>query len=251
MSALRLASLSSSGHGPRQPSRVIVSLIAAIVGRCAKLLPMDRIVVVGASLAGLRACESLRTAGYTGTITLIGAERHLPYDRPPLSKALLKGDWEPERIQLRKPDDFAGLGLDLRLGITATALDASRRSLTLATGEVVVGDGVIIATGSAPRPLPNQPDLDGVTMLRTLDDSLDLRRRLADRTAGGRDRRWVHRSRSCRDRGPDRLRSHGAGGSTGSADARPRCGDGRSRGQGARPPRRARALRRASRRDRR
>lgn len=143
---------------------------------------MDRIVVVGASLAGLRACESLRTAGYTDTITLIGAERHLPYDRPPLSKALLKGEWEPERIQLRKPDDFAGLGLDLRLGITATALDASRRSVTLATGEVVAGDGVIIATGTAPRRLPNQPDLDGVTMLRTLDDSLDLRRRLADRS---------------------------------------------------------------------
>jgi NADPH-dependent 2,4-dienoyl-CoA reductase/sulfur reductase-like enzyme len=142
---------------------------------------MDRIAVVGASLAGLRACESLRTAGYTGTITLIGAERHLPYDRPPLSKTLLRGDCEPERIQLRKPDDFAGLDLDLRLGLTATTLDASRRSVTLSTGEVVAGEGVIIATGAVPRPLPGQPDLDGVTMLRTLDDSLDLRRRLGDR----------------------------------------------------------------------
>ena len=70
---------------------------------------MERIVVVGASLAGLRACESLRMAGYSGTITLIGAERHEPYDRPPLSKALLKGEWEPDRIRLRKPDDLAGL----------------------------------------------------------------------------------------------------------------------------------------------
>ena len=141
---------------------------------------VDRIVIVGASLAGLRACEGLRAAGYTGTVTVIGAEPHMPYDRPPLSKALLKGDWEPDRIQLRKPAELDGLELDLRLGVTATALDVSRRAVTLATGEVVVGDGVIIATGSAPRPLPGQPDLDGVAMLRTLDDSLALRRRLVD-----------------------------------------------------------------------
>jgi NADPH-dependent 2,4-dienoyl-CoA reductase/sulfur reductase-like enzyme len=142
---------------------------------------MDRIVVVGASLAGLRACETLRTAGYAGTITVIGAEPHPPYDRPPLSKALLKGDWEPDRIQLRKPADLASLQLDLRLGVTATALDVSNRAVTIGTGEVVAGDGVIIATGSTPRPLPGQPDLDGVTMLRTLDDSLALRLRLAHR----------------------------------------------------------------------
>ena len=86
-------------------------------------MPMNRIVVVGASLAGLRACESLRTEGYTGTITLIGAEPHEPYDRPPLSKALLKGEWEPDRIQLRKPDALASLELDMRLGVRATALD--------------------------------------------------------------------------------------------------------------------------------
>jgi len=141
---------------------------------------MDRIVVVGASLAGLWACESLRGGGYTGAISLIGAESHQPYDRPPLSKALLRGDWEPERIQLRKPDELGSLGLDLRLGTTAIALDASSRTVALESGEEIAADGVIIATGSAPRPLPNQPDLDGVTMLRTLDDSLALRRRLAD-----------------------------------------------------------------------
>jgi NADPH-dependent 2,4-dienoyl-CoA reductase/sulfur reductase-like enzyme len=142
---------------------------------------MNHILVVGASLAGLRACESLRTEGYTGAITLIGAEPHEPYDRPPLSKALLKGEWEPDRIQLRKPDDLASLDLDMRLGVCATALDASSHTVTLATGEVLAADGVIIATGSEPRPLPNQPALDGVTMLRTLDDSLALRRRFADR----------------------------------------------------------------------
>ena len=142
---------------------------------------MDRIVVVGASLAGLWACESLRGGGYAGTITLIGAEAHQPYDRPPLSKALLRGDLEPDRILLRKPDVLAESTIDLRLGVRATALDVPGRAVTLESGEVVVGDGVIIATGSAPRPLPDQPVLDGVTMLRTLDDSLDLRRRLAAR----------------------------------------------------------------------
>jgi NADPH-dependent 2,4-dienoyl-CoA reductase/sulfur reductase-like enzyme len=142
---------------------------------------MNRIVVVGASLAGLRACESLRTEGYAGTITLVGAETHEPYDRPPLSKRLLKGEWEPDRIQLRHPDALAGLELDMRLGVRATALDVSHCAVTLETGEVLVADGVIIATGSEPRPLPGQPELDGVTMLRTLDDSLALRRRLLDR----------------------------------------------------------------------
>ncbi len=138
----------------------MVSLIVAIVRRRAKLAGMERIVVVGASLAGLRACEALRTAGYEGTITAIGAERHLPYDRPPLSKALLKGDWEPERIHLRKPTELDGLDLDLRLGTVAVGLDVAGRAVALDTGERVAGDGVIIATGSAPRRLPNQPDLD-------------------------------------------------------------------------------------------
>lgn len=141
---------------------------------------MERIVVVGMSLAGLRACESLRLAGFTGTITAIGAERHMPYDRPPLSKALLKGEWEPERIQLRKPEEVAGLDLDLRLGRRAVGLNVANRAVTLDSGDVVAGDGVIIATGTEPRMLPNQPELDGVVTLRTLDDSLDLRRRLAD-----------------------------------------------------------------------
>jgi NADPH-dependent 2,4-dienoyl-CoA reductase/sulfur reductase-like enzyme len=141
---------------------------------------MDRIVVVGASLAGLWACESLRGGGYAGTITLVGAEPHHPYDRPPLSKALLKGDLEPARIALRKPEELAKLQLDLRLGIVAVALDAPTRTVTLDSGEKVAADGVIVATGSIPRPLPGQPELDGVMMLRTLDDSLALRGRLAD-----------------------------------------------------------------------
>ena len=91
----------------------------------AKLTAVQNVVVVGASLAGLRACETLRTDGFTGRVTLIGAEDEVPYDRPPLSKKLLGGEWEPDRIRLRKADDFAGLDLDLRLGRRAVSLDVA------------------------------------------------------------------------------------------------------------------------------
>lgn len=142
---------------------------------------LDRVVVVGSSLAGLRACETLRQLGFTGELTLVGAETHQPYDRPPLSKKLLAGDWEPDRILLRHPDALAQLGLDLRLGVPATALDTDARAVTLADGTTLPFDGLIIATGSRPRRLPGQgPD---VHELRTLDDSLGLRHALAGGTA--------------------------------------------------------------------
>ena len=67
---------------------------------------MEHVVVVGASLAGLRACETLRQEGFTGTITLIGAEDEIPYDRPPLSKKVLAGEWPVDRIRLRKAEEF-------------------------------------------------------------------------------------------------------------------------------------------------
>jgi NADPH-dependent 2,4-dienoyl-CoA reductase/sulfur reductase-like enzyme len=137
---------------------------------------VERIVVVGASLAGLRAAEALRRGGFTGTLTLVGAEEHLPYDRPPLSKQLLAGDWDVDRVWLRKPDDYDPLGLDLRLGRRATDLDVQGREVLLHGGEVLPYDGVIIATGAAPRRLPGCPLIDGVVELRTLDDSLALRK---------------------------------------------------------------------------
>ena len=134
-----------------------------------------RVVIVGASLAGLRAAETLRTEGFEGSVVLIGAERHLPYDRPPLSKKLLGGEWEPDRIALRKPDEYSSLDFEMLLGERATALDPSARRVSLASGGDLAYDGLIIATGSAPRRLPNQPDLAGVFELRTLDDCLALR----------------------------------------------------------------------------
>lgn len=136
---------------------------------------LHSIVVVGASLAGLRAAETLRTEGFTGRITMVGAEDRLPYDRPPLSKKLLSGEWEPDRIALRKADDVASLNLEWRLGSPATSLDSARRILTLGTGEELSYDGLIIATGSSARRLPNQPDWQGMHVLRTIDDALSLR----------------------------------------------------------------------------
>ena len=118
---------------------------------------MSHLVVVGASLAGLRACESLRTEGFDGRITLIGAETEVPYDRPPLSKRVLSGEWDAERIRLRKADDFESLSLTLRLGVRATALHPARKAVALDDGSEVAYDGLIIATGASPRRLPGQP----------------------------------------------------------------------------------------------
>jgi 3-phenylpropionate/trans-cinnamate dioxygenase ferredoxin reductase component len=137
---------------------------------------VERIVVVGASLAGLRAAEALRRGGFTGTLTLIGAEDHLPYDRPPLSKQVLAGEWDVDRVWLRRPDDYEPLGLDLRLGQRATDLDVQEREVLLHGGDVVPYDGVIVATGADPRRLPGCPQLDGVVELRTLDDALALQK---------------------------------------------------------------------------
>jgi 3-phenylpropionate/trans-cinnamate dioxygenase ferredoxin reductase component len=136
---------------------------------------LSRVVVVGASLAGLRAAETLRTEGYAGSLTLVGAETHLPYDRPPLSKKLLAGQLDVERTHLRRETEYGDLDLELILGQRATALDLDTRRVTLADGTGVSYDGLVIATGAAPRRLPGQPELDGVFVLRTLDDSLALR----------------------------------------------------------------------------
>jgi NADPH-dependent 2,4-dienoyl-CoA reductase/sulfur reductase-like enzyme len=144
---------------------------------------LNTVVIVGSSLAGLRAAETLRLEKYEGRIIIVGAEDRQPYDRPPLSKKVLAGEWEAERISLRKPEDLDKLNVDWRLGSAATALDAKNRIITLASGETISFDGLIIATGSGVRKLPNQPDWKGVHVVRTLDDSLNLR---ADLNPGAR-----------------------------------------------------------------
>ncbi|MGW2914071.1 NAD(P)/FAD-dependent oxidoreductase [Streptomyces asoensis] len=136
---------------------------------------MNRIVVIGASAAGLAAAETLRREGYEGTLTLVGDEPHAPYDRPPLSKQVLAAEWERDRLPLRRPGELAALGLDLRLGAAATGLDTAGRRVRLADGGDVPYDGLILATGVRPRRLPG----GGAHVLRTLEDALALRERLA------------------------------------------------------------------------
>jgi NADPH-dependent 2,4-dienoyl-CoA reductase/sulfur reductase-like enzyme len=145
--------------------------------------PLDRVVVVGASLAGLRAAETLRQHHVATSIVIVGDEVHRPYDRPPLSKKLLSGEWEPDRIHLRQPDVFDDLDVEWRLGHPAAALDLNRRELTLADGSVLGFDGLVIATGARPRRLAGQDTFDHVHELRTLDDALRLRGEIA---SGGR-----------------------------------------------------------------
>ncbi|WP_433253804.1 NAD(P)/FAD-dependent oxidoreductase [Streptosporangium sp. CA-135522] len=137
-----------------------------------------RIVVVGASAAGLTAAETLRRNGFTGSLTMVGEEPRPPYDRPPLSKQILRGRWDTDRVALRRHDALTALGADWLLGITALALDTDARELTLSDGSVLAYDGLVIATGVTPRHLPAGHELGGVHVLRTLDDALALRKGL-------------------------------------------------------------------------
>ncbi|MFJ5197742.1 NAD(P)/FAD-dependent oxidoreductase [Streptomyces sp. NPDC088394] len=143
---------------------------------------VKRIVVVGASAAGLTAAETLRHRGWNGDLTLIGEEPDPPYDRPPLSKQVLTGAWEPERTTLRSLQDLARLEADLRLGQRAAALDVEGHRVRLGNGESIGYDALIIATGVAPRRLPDS-ELAGVHVLRTLDDALALRADLLAQSA--------------------------------------------------------------------
>ena len=133
------------------------------------------VTIVGASLAGLNAAEALRRDGFDGPVTLIGAESRLPYDRPPLSKQVLAGDWEPERAALTDSEELASDEIEARLGLRATALDLDARELTLHTGETAAFDGLVIATGARCRTMPGTEGLRGVHVLRSLDDCLALR----------------------------------------------------------------------------
>ena len=165
------------------------------------------ITIVGASLAGVRAAEALRRDGFDGPITLIGDELHLPYDRPPLSKQFLAGEWGEDRLALTQPDRLAEFDLDLRLGVRAVSFDLATRRLGLSTAsdssstigssasgssvsdtlvvdglvvdglvsDTLVVDGLVVATGARCRTLPGTEGLAGVFVLRSLDDSLAIR----------------------------------------------------------------------------
>lgn len=133
------------------------------------------LVIAGASLAGLRAVESARATGYTGRIVLIGAEEHLPYDRPPLSKAFLAtdgpGSVAPFRTEAELRDD---LGAELMLGAPADGLDTAAREVSVA-GTGVRYDALVIATGATARPFPGAEGIAGVHTLRTAEDASAIR----------------------------------------------------------------------------
>lgn len=130
---------------------------------------IESVVVVGASVAGMHTAEQLRAHGFAGDVTLVGAEQHLPYDRPPLSKQVLLGTRTQDDITLRARTELDDLGVRLHLGATATGWDGHR--LQLADGRAVAADRLVVATGVRPRTLPGQPDHPAIGTLRTLDDA--------------------------------------------------------------------------------
>ncbi|MFG2024367.1 NAD(P)/FAD-dependent oxidoreductase [Streptomyces sp. NPDC048825] len=133
-----------------------------------------RVVIVGAGMAGVQTAVALREQGFTGTVTLIGAEPHQPYDRPPLSKAVLLGTAEGSAFDV----DFEALGIELRLGLEVTGVRPIDHELDTAMGSVPY-DVLVVATGAEPMRLPGAEGVPGVHLLRTLDDAERLRPVLA------------------------------------------------------------------------
>lgn len=134
----------------------------------------EHLVVVGASLTGLRAVEAARRFGHDGRIILIGAEKHLPYDRPPLSKEFLD---DPTSVDTHFPgvtELTENLDVDVRLGTSASALDVASKTLTVGD-ETIDYDALLIGTGVEARSLPGAESLEGVHSLRTLDDAVAIR----------------------------------------------------------------------------
>jgi 3-phenylpropionate/trans-cinnamate dioxygenase ferredoxin reductase component len=137
-------------------------------------------VIVGASLAGAKAAEALRAAGFDGPVTLIGAEGELPYERPKLSKEYLQGKAERAEIYVHPRDWYAAASVDLRLGVQVTSIDPGAQEVTLADGSRIGYAKLLLTTGSGPRRLrvPGA-ELDGVLYLRTVGDSDRLKSTIA------------------------------------------------------------------------
>jgi 3-phenylpropionate/trans-cinnamate dioxygenase ferredoxin reductase subunit len=135
-----------------------------------------RFVIVGASLAGAKAAETLRKEGFEGSVALVGEEAQRPYERPPLSKEYLRGEAGPEKLYVHADGFYEAQGIDLRLSSSATALDAAQRIVTLASGERLGYDSLLLCTGARPRrlALPGA-GLPGVYYLRDMESSATLR----------------------------------------------------------------------------
>ena len=141
---------------------------------------LGSVVVVGGGLTGARAVQKLRDEGYSGKLTVVGAEEHLPYERPPLSKGYLQGADERDSVFVKPKAWYDEQDVELLLGARAEQLDPASRRLVLGDGRELAWDALLLATGSRPRML-NLPgtDLDGVLTLRTLDDSDRLKATLS------------------------------------------------------------------------
>jgi 3-phenylpropionate/trans-cinnamate dioxygenase ferredoxin reductase component len=140
---------------------------------------MQQIVVVGASLAGLRSAQALRKRGFAGSLVVVGDEPHATYDRPPLSKQFLTGEWPSEKLFFAHRESHAALNIEWRLGQRATQLDVQARRIAFEHAPPLAYDGLVIATGATPRTLPEAAGLSGVFTLRTLDDARAISARLA------------------------------------------------------------------------
>ncbi len=131
------------------------------------------IVIVGGGLAAARTAEQLRKSEFSGPVTIVSDEVHLPYDRPPLSKDVLHADLDD--VALKPAEFYAENDITLRLGSAARNVDTAAQTVTLADGSVLGYDELVIATGLVPRRIPSFPELDGIRVLRSLDDALALR----------------------------------------------------------------------------
>jgi 3-phenylpropionate/trans-cinnamate dioxygenase ferredoxin reductase subunit len=131
------------------------------------------IVIVGGGLAAARTAEQLRRSEYTGPVTIVSDEVHLPYDRPPLSKEVLRK--EVDDTALKPRDWYDENDITLRLGSAATSLDTDEQTVTLDDGTVLGYDELVIATGLVPRRIPAFADLEGIRVLRSFDESMALR----------------------------------------------------------------------------
>jgi 3-phenylpropionate/trans-cinnamate dioxygenase ferredoxin reductase subunit len=137
---------------------------------------VDRVVIIGAGLAGASAAFALREAGFEGAVTLLGDERHQPYERPPLSKGYLRGEEPAEKAHVRPAVDYADASIALRLGAHAVTIDRTDHQVRLADGSQLPYDRLLLATGASARNLPVPgADLPGVMTLRTLDDADAIR----------------------------------------------------------------------------
>ena len=137
----------------------------------------DHVIVVGAGLAGWRFVEALRRDGYEGALTLIGNEVHLPYDRPPLSKQVLSGKWEPDQTALATDELVSSLEVTTHLGVAAQQLDVATTTVRLDNGTSVAGTRVVLATGTRARQLPLSA-ASSLHTLRSRDDVVRLTNRL-------------------------------------------------------------------------